>query len=337
VMQLEIRRIQKTGTSTMTVSLPKDWVEANKMKAGDPVEVRVIPDGTIVIDPRVKQEKVETRKTIWVDEDETKEHLTRKLIGAYLGGFSVVEVRGKERLSLDLKRAVKEISRMVIGPEVIEETSNTLVLHDLSDPIELPQEKCVRRMHLIVGSMHKDAIAALEQMDEELASDVIDRDADVDRLYWMAVKQHNLIMSNRKLSESIGVDIYGSTALMLAARSAERIGDHAEKIAGNVIIACQNRTKLGKVTDIGELSARSLSTLDRAMEAFFRMDIRAANALIDDAEVLAKDCQNRMNDLRAPGSAAAIALASVIDSISRTTMYAMDIAEVAINAAMRAQ
>ncbi|MGD1060774.1 MAG: AbrB/MazE/SpoVT family DNA-binding domain-containing protein, partial [Methanomassiliicoccales archaeon] len=66
-MQLEIRRIQKTGTSTMTVSLPKDWVDANAIKAGDPVEVRVIPDGTIIIDPRVKQERTESRKTIWVE------------------------------------------------------------------------------------------------------------------------------------------------------------------------------------------------------------------------------------------------------------------------------
>lgn len=332
---MEIRRIQKTGTSTMTVSLPKSWVDSNAIKAGDPVEVRIIPDGTIVIDPRVKQERVESRKTIWVEEDETKEHLTRKLIGAYLAGYSIVEVRGKERLSLEIKRAVKEISRMVIGPEVIEETSNTVVLHDLSDPIELPQEKCVRRMHLIVGSMHKDAIIALAEMDEALADDVIDRDADVDRLYWMAVKQHNLIMSNRKLSERIGVDIFGSTALMLAARAVERIGDHAEKIANNVTLAVQNKTKLGKTADIGELSARSLAALDRAMEAFFKKDIRAANVLIDDAQVLAQDCQNRMNDLRAPGNAAAVTLASVLDSIARTTMYAMDIAEVAINAAMR--
>jgi phosphate uptake regulator len=122
---------------------------------------------------------------------------------------------------------------------------------------------------------------------------------------------------------------------MLAARSVERIGDHAEKIATNVVLAVENKTKLGKTTDISELSARSLSSLDRAMDAFFKKDIRSANVLIDDAQVLAQDCQNRMNDLRAPGNAAAVSLASVLDSIARTTMYAMDIAEVAINAAMR--
>ncbi|HVO78345.1 MAG TPA: hypothetical protein VMS79_05710, partial [Methanomassiliicoccales archaeon] len=68
--------------------------------------------------------------------------------------------------------------------------------------------------------------------------------------------------------------------------------------------------------------------------AFFKRDIKAANVLIDDAEILAKECQTMMNDLRAPGNAA-VALASVLDSVTRTTMYAMDIAEVAINAAMR--
>ena len=63
------------------------------------------------------------------------------------------------------KHAIKDFSRLVIGPEVIEETANSIVLHDLSDPVELPQEKCVRRMHLIVNSMHSDAVEALASMD----------------------------------------------------------------------------------------------------------------------------------------------------------------------------
>jgi phosphate uptake regulator len=334
-MDLEIRRVQKTGASTMTVSLPKSWVNDNSIKAGDPVMVKVMPDGTVTIDPRMNQEKAESRKVIWVDSDESKEHLTRKLIGAYLAGYNVIEIRSKERLEYDLKHAVKELSRMVIGPEVIEETSNTVVLHDLSDPVELPQEKCVRRMHLIVNSMHKDAVLALNEADEALARDVIERDADVDRLYWMAVKQYNLIMKDRKLSEKIGVDIYEGMTLLLVARGMERIGDHAEKIARNVINAIQAKAKFGDMAEISDLSSRSLSVLERSMESFFKMDIGSANLIIDEAEKLVQECQNLSSTIRLPSNVSAVTTTSVLDSIVRTTMYAMDIAEIAINAAMR--
>lgn len=334
-MDLEIRRVQKTGASTMTVSLPKSWVNDNSIKAGDPVMVKVMPDGTVTIDPRMNQEKAESRKVIWVDSDESKEHLTRKLIGAYLAGYNVIEIRSKERLEYDLKHAVKELSRMVIGPEVIEETSNTVVLHDLSDPVELPQEKCVRRMHLIVNSMHKDAVLALNEADEALARDVIERDSDVDRLYWMAVKQYNLIMKDRKLSEKIGVDIYEGMTLLLVARGMERIGDHAEKIARNVINAIQAKAKFGDMAEISDLSSRSLSVLERSMESFFKMDIGSANLIIDEAEKLVQECQNLSSTIRLPSNVSAVTTTSVLDSIVRTTMYAMDIAEIAINAAMR--
>jgi phosphate uptake regulator len=332
---LEIRRVQKTGASTMTVSLPKDWIVANSIKPGTPVVVRVLTDGTISIDPKMQQEKEENRKIIMVDEDETKEHLTRKLIGAYLAGYNIIEVRSKGRLDLDLKHGVKEMSRLVIGPEVIEETSNTIVLHDLSDPVELPQEKCVRRMHLIVDSMHKDAIVSLQDEEEALAQDVIDRDADVDRLYWMAVKQYNLILKDRKLSEKIGVDIYEGMSLMLVARGVERIGDHAEKIAHNALILTKSRNKINDLKDIIGLSEQAIKTLDMAMQAFFLKDIASANEIIDKGDELVQRCQNLSANSRLPANVSAVVRTSVLDSIIRTTMYAMDIAEIAINGAMR--
>ena len=334
-MELEIRRVQKTGASTMTVSLPKDWIKANSITPGTPVVVRVMTDGTISIDPKMQQEKEESRKVIIVEENETKEHLTRKLIGAYLAGYNIIEVRSKGRLDLDLKHGVKEISRMVIGPEVIEETSNTIVLHDLSDPVELPQEKCVRRMHLIVDSMHKDAIVSLKDGDEALAQDVIDRDTDVDRLYWMAVKQYNLILKDRKLSEKIGVDIYEGMSFMLVARGIERIGDHAEKIANNSIILAKAGNKITDLKEICDSSEKAVKILDLAMQAFFLKDIGSANDIIDKGDELVQHCQDLGGNARMPTNVSTVVRTSVLDSIIRTTMYAMDIAEVAINGAMR--
>lgn len=333
-MSVDIRRIQKTGASTMTVSLPKDWIDSQGLKAGDPVGMQMMPDGTVNVDPRSDRKKEPTKKTIRIEKEESEEHLTRKLIGAYLAGFNIIEVRSKDRIDHDIKHAIKDFARLVIGPEVIEETSNSVVMHDLSDPVELPQEKCVRRMHLIVNSMHKDAMEAFKDGDVDMAHDIIDRDADVDRLYWMAVKQYNLIIKDRKLGERIGVDIYEGMNLMLVARGIERIGDHAEKIAKNVIIANETNVRMDGLGSILDLSAKALDVLDRSIDAFFLKDILAANAAIDAGNILVQNLEKLSTQIRMPTDKAAVVATNVIDSIIRTTMYSMDISEIAINAAM---
>lgn len=332
---VETRKIQKTGLSTMTVSLPKSWVTSNNLKAGDQVSLEVLSDGSLSIDPQERKKSEPVRKVVMVEKDDTPEHLSRKLIGAYLAGFNIIEVRSKERMDLDTKHAVKDFARLVIGPEVIEETANTLVMHDLSDPVELPQKKCVRRMHLIVDSMHRDAITAFTEGDGSLARDVIDRDQDVDRLYWMTVKQFNLIQADRSLAGLIGVDIYESMSLLLVARMMERIGDHAEKIARHALEVGENGAAERDLRGIVELSGDALHVLQESVEAYFLRDIAASNAAIDRAEMLAHEAERLVPGLQGlPGKGAATKT-SVLDSVIRTIMYSTDIAELAINEAMR--
>ncbi|OPY32451.1 MAG: transcriptional regulator PhoU [Methanomassiliicoccales archaeon PtaU1.Bin124] len=332
---MEIRRIQKTGASTMTVSLPKDWVDQQGLKPGDAVSMIPLPDGTISVDPKTDRKRETAKRTIWIEPDEPEEHVTRMIIGAYLAGYNIIEIRSKVRLDPETKHAVKDISKMVIGPEVIEETATSLVLHDLSDPVELPQEKCVRRMHLIISSMHRDVMDALQPLDVDMAQDVVERDADVDRLYWMAVKQYNLIMSDRRLSEKIGVDIFSGMNLMLVARGIERIGDHAEKIAKNIVLAGEQGIKIEKVDELRKISAAALGVLDRSIESFFLKNIKSANDAIDAGEQVVKRCEDLSAEARTKHTPSAIIYTSILDSIVRLTGYANDVAEIAINSAMR--
>jgi phosphate uptake regulator len=332
---VESRKVQKTGLSTITVSLPKDWVESNNLKAGDQVNLEILADGSLSIDPKERKKHEAVRKVVMVEKDDSPEHLSRKLIGAYLAGFNIIEVRSKERMDLDTKHAVKDFARLVIGPEVIEETANTLVMHDLSDPVELPQKKCVRRMHLIVDSMHRDAITAFIDGDGNLAKDVIDRDQDVDRLYWMTVKQFNLIQADRSLAERVGVDIYESMSLMLVARMMERIGDHAEKIARHALEVEGKKESERDLGKIAALSKDALDTLRESVEGYFLRDINSSNATIDRAEALVRQADHLFPELQGLSGKGAATKTSVLDSVVRTMMYSTDIAELAINEGMR--
>ncbi len=190
-------------------------------------------------------------------------------------------------------------------------------------------------MHLIVDSMHRDAIIAFDDGDLDLAQDVIDRDQDVDRLYWMTVKQYNLIQKDRSLAERIGVDIYESMSLMLVARMMERIGDHAEKIAKHAITQAEKKPTERDLGAIIKMSNEALDILTKSVESFFLRDIAASNETIDRAEGLAHQAEMLIPELQAQTNKGAVTKTSVLDSVIRTIMYSTDIAELAINDGMR--
>src|SRR5207245_8607868 len=104
--------------------------------------------------------------------EERRDDILCQLIGDYIGGFSYIEIRFRPEMGPFVRRVARDFSRMVIGPEVIEETRNSVVIQDLSDTAELSAEKCLRRMHLTVRAMHEDAIAALRTRDEDRARHV---------------------------------------------------------------------------------------------------------------------------------------------------------------------
>ena len=92
-VSVETRKVQVTGKSTYVVSLPKKWVSSVQLKSGDSIAMIPLPDGTMLINPKLKQTDREfSKKVIVVDSNDT-EQLFRKFIGAYLAGYNIIELR----------------------------------------------------------------------------------------------------------------------------------------------------------------------------------------------------------------------------------------------------
>src|SRR3989442_1552597 len=90
---MEGRKLQLTGGSTYVVSLPKHWVVDSGLKAGDTVFLETEPQGSVMIRPR-PTERAHLRRRIFEEKgEERRDHLLRKLIGAYTGGFSYIAIR----------------------------------------------------------------------------------------------------------------------------------------------------------------------------------------------------------------------------------------------------
>ena len=330
---MEGRKLQLTGGSTYVVSLPKKWIVASGLKAGDTVFVDTETDGSISVRSQPREKAEVRKKVLEQKEEEHRDHLLRKLIGAYIGGYGLIEVRFPQDLGPFVRRVARDFSRLVIGPEVIEESRNALLIQDLSDPAELSAEKCIRRMYMTDRAMLEDAVTAVKSGDEVLARDVAQRDQDVDRLYWMVAKQygtaHRTMRGTGDAAAFAGIQNHRLIAKLL-----ERVGDHAERIAANVpVLAARGiDPKLAKELDAATASA--IAILDKAFNALVTEDIDSANESVDSRGPHQKLIDNLQHHVAPRKGEELLALGEVVDSIDRAAGYATDIAEIAINHAV---
>ncbi|MBS3781418.1 MAG: phosphate uptake regulator PhoU [Candidatus Thermoplasmatota archaeon] len=325
----ESRKVQITGGSTYIVSLPKDWVEEKEIEAGDSMILSPRKDGSIVVSPEREYEKKANIKELDITEKD-ENSLIRELIGVYMAGYSKIELRAKDSIEPELRRAIMDFTRMVIGPEVIEEADNRVILKDLIDPSEFSQKKGLRRMYLIVKNMHRDAVSAFEENDKGLARDIVQRDKDVDRLFWMITKHYNMLLSNPRLIETLDITGARSLSYMLVSRAMERIGDHAVRIAENVLNLNEDFNGSLK-EEIVEESDMAIEILSKSAEAFFMENLKELNQAIESRGELQEKNDELMNQIKQEKKENVTPLSYIIESISRTGSYATDISEIGIN------
>ena len=328
---MEIRRVQMTGGSSYVVTLPKDWIKSLKVKKNDPLGLLMQSDGTLLITTKMTQDKTHRIKEFDVNDTTNQTYLLRRLIGAYISGYTSIKIKSSKRMPPSMRVIIRKFTQTTIGQEIVEETDTTITLKDLLNPTEMPFDKTIRRMHIIVKSMHEDAMRALEENDKKLAEDVISRDNDVDRLHWLVARQHNIILRNVSLAEKMDITIEMSSICFLISRIIERIGDHIVRIAQNILSLVDDKLNKEIVERIHSASELSLDIFNKSIGAFFRRDIKASNENIDSVSRLESLCEEINTLALQQIGATAISIGYIVESIRRVGEYAEDISEIVIN------
>ncbi|MEM2059072.1 MAG: phosphate uptake regulator PhoU, partial [Thermoproteota archaeon] len=88
-----------------------------------------------------------------------------------------------------------------------------------------------KRAYVIAQQMHGDSMMALLERDVELAQNTIKRDEDLNRIYFLIVRQLRTIIRNPRLADKAGIKLYECLDYRLAAKSIESVGDEAVSIA----------------------------------------------------------------------------------------------------------
>ena len=320
---MESRKLQKTGGSTLIVSLPKKWIKKNKLDAGSEVRLLKQPDGTISIDPGQSDpsKKIATVKC----NDEESQHLFRNLIGTYLAGSTEIKVVGNPRLTVKERKTIRKFSASVIGLEIIEEEATQAILTDMSNPGALPLRTAIKRLYKIVSAMYNDSILILEGS-EDLAADVVDRDTEADKLQWFIERQFNMMLEDSSLSRPLQASSFEGVVYSNVARYLERIADHACRLAeiGYIAGLIPGRKMLPLAKDAGKI-------MENSMKSFINNNPRKATVVIDKGKKTMQKAQKYFENRYKKEMEHPLEFSIAMDAIVRTIAYSTDISEAAIN------
>lgn len=328
---IETRKVQQTGGSSYIISLPKEWIVKHGIEKKDTLGIISQPDGNILITPNINSEELEKTKKFVVDEITTYNYMFRLLIGAYLMGYSKIEIISSKKFEPFIRDCITEFTQIAIGPEIIEESNTHILIKDLLNPKEMPFHKTIKRMYILAESMHNDAINALKNNDKELANEVTRRDNDVDRLHWLIGRQSSIVLSDIILSQKMGITLQQANHYQLISRFLERIGDHAVKIAKNALKLMDKEIDPKIIQKMTEASKIALESLNNSYTAWLEENIDLANQNIDAVSNLIKACEDIPLSSDKANIEVSIAIGYIIESIRRTGEYSGDISEIIIN------
>ncbi|ERG98498.1 MAG: phosphate uptake regulator [Haloquadratum sp. J07HQX50] len=328
---VETRKVQVTGGSTFTVSIPKSWANENNVAAGSVVEF--YPEGdSLLLAPATENERTKGGLDIT---GLSGEELKRAVMAMYVSGFDIISLESN-RISTAQRRTIREATQSLVGLEVLEETRDCIVVQDLLDSSELSIHNAVTRMRLISLSMLSDVVDALSTLDKNMARDVIQRDDDVDRLWMVVSRIFRATLRTPKAAKELGLERETCFDYQSAARQLERIADHATKI-GHLTLNFEQSVPTDVFNSLSDIQQDSEEIIDDAMNALFTADSQEATDLANETREAVHEIDQRAREvdnlLRDLDPARAQLLGLIVDSISRSADYGGNIAETALQKA----
>ncbi len=268
-----------------------------------------------MVDPNPLEEPERKEREI-----EISENIGRELTSCYLSGYDRILVRSESRITPKEKEKIKDSSSSLAGLELIDETSNSLLLVNLKMPGDLSVRDIMKRMNEIGASMFRDTLIALSEGDTDLANDVVERDDALDRLYFLVIRLLKSAVNDLRLADKMEVTPSRCLDLRLAASVMEKIGDVSVEMNSHILGGHEELASLdNEVVPLGQEMTESYRKATRALlTGSFELASQVGHARAELAEKISK---LRKSTTTGCGS-------SILDRIEDVADHIFDIADV---------
>ena len=208
-------------------------------------------------------------------QNDSAESIRRRIIAAYLGEYKTIRIKsGGMRMQPAHTRAIRDMVRSsMIGTEIVESSSESMLIQILTRLPELSFETALKRMHLMASNMHREALESLSACDAGHSEEVIRMDDKTDRFGLYMRRNLVTAVGNTDALLDMGLqrpsDCLGYREV---AGRIERIADHAGLIAKRVKFL-DGRIEPKLMKKILAISEGSPSVFGRSVEALIKRDL----------------------------------------------------------------
>lgn len=243
-----IRRLQRIGSSIL-VSLPTEWVQANKLEKSDEVEIETGSNSISITPTGASRPPNEVTIPYPVSK---QENISAYVTGAYLLGYDIIKISGKSTIAAEDREKIRGLMRRLVGMEIVEEDASHVNVQFLLDATTLSPDKILKRMSSIVLGMFRDTISCLVSDDRSVLQTMTSRDDEIDRQYFLLVRMIRSAMVDKKLATALNLGNIDILDYRVAANLLETAGDTITDLAHSISDLSISKTDMKKLYGVAE-------------------------------------------------------------------------------------
>lgn len=313
---MKTRKVQKTGGSTYTVSLPKDWADEH-LDFGDSLSIEQSENHLKLFKDGYEAEK----QRACLNYEGEIHPLFRKTVALYLSGYDQINI--VSRGSIEGKDKFHNMMKQnMVGMEVLRSEDNRIEMKNLVRYEDLPFNQVLIRIDSLLNKMMAEVLNYLEGNSLNLEN-VRLKEQELDRMYLLGVRQLKKAATNPETLKKLEIETESEcVSLRVILKSLERIGDHTRKIA-------EELNEMQEIKEEYEEYFEDVAACYRlSMEALRKRDLQRAEKAIkkirSTTSINKKDLSNEDY----------IKFREIEQATQRIKLLSDDIAEITINIAI---
>jgi len=213
------------------VTLPKEWVDANKLGKSSQVEIETGQDSLSISLNREQRPSKDIVISYPLPKDE---NIVADITGAYLLGYDIIKIQGKNSIPVEDREKIRSSMRRLVGMEIIDEDATNVSMQFLLDETALQPEKILKRISSLALGMYNDVVTGLISDDKSNLLTLSNRDVEVNRQYFLLVRLIRSSMIDVRLAGAFSLENIDILDYRVAANMLENAGDIIVEL-GNLI------------------------------------------------------------------------------------------------------
>ena len=253
------RRLQKIGSSIL-VSLPKEWIDANKLDKSAQVEIETTQNNLSIRTEQSKRPSKEIEISYPLPKGES---IVPNITGAYLLGYDIIRIKGRSPISVTDREDVRGSMRRLVGMEIVDEDASNISVQFLLDETSVNPQNILKRMSSIALGMFSDVISSLKTGDKTNLQTIANRDDEINRQYFLLVRLIRSTIMDTRLAAIFNLENIDILDYRIAANTLETAGDTVVELSQSLTDSTLSKTELSKIHDFAkEIEEIQIKSID---------------------------------------------------------------------------